>query len=329
MLPGMKGMTQEPGSCRDCGKDLPTPRRSNKKRCDDCSHERDRKRTADWYAAHAQASAKIHCEFRGGADLPEKYLRYRPAAPCLGEFERANPREVYCDNCKPVARKWQQLRAQTARYEANPKKYRRRARVYRGNRAKSAGRKLRRVGRTYKCEYRDKRGKRGKGCLGTYKLRSSAQRYCDPCQLRADSDRAQKYRDDHHEELLPVYREKGKTLRRLAKKGKRVEAGEFVPAPPIEPIVKARITMAASLQIEERKPYAMKDRLYPIRPHGEDLAASAKERDRQFDSTKKFLKKHSPRIALEKLRLTGLSEQERDATAAEAAQFIHSFHSLP
>src|ERR1700722_4515443 len=178
MLPGMKGMTQEPGSCRDCGKDLPTPRRSNKKRCDDCSHERDRKRTADWYAAHAQAAAKIHCEFRGGADLPEKYrVRYRPAAPCLGEFDRANPRELYCDNCKPVARKWQQLRAQTARYKANPKKYRRRHWVYRGNRAKSAGRKLRRVGRTYKCEYRDKRGKRGKGCLGTYKLRSSAQRY--------------------------------------------------------------------------------------------------------------------------------------------------------
>jgi hypothetical protein len=186
---------------------------------------------AEWYATHATPSEKIRCKFQGGADLPEKYReRYRSAAPCLVEFERANPREVYCDNCKPVARKWQQLQAQSSRYDANPKKYRRRARVNRGKRAKSAGRKIRRIGRGYKCEYRDKHGRRGKDCLGTYKLDGSFQRFCEVCQKHADADRAQKYRDDHHDELLPKYRAKGKLLRDRASVGKILEKLKDMPS---------------------------------------------------------------------------------------------------
>lgn len=219
----MRRITEKPSSCCDCGRDLPIPRRSNKKRCDDCSHARDLKRTADWYAAHAQAAAKIQCEFRGGADLHEKYReKYRPASPCLGEFDRKNPREKYCDNCKPVARRWQQLQAALANYHADKKKAAKRALKNRLKRRKAQGRPVRILGRLYPCAYRKNR-KRGEGCLGKFIVTSSAHKFCDVCQKHADADRAQKYRDDNHEELLPKYRAKGKTLRDRAAVGRVLE----------------------------------------------------------------------------------------------------------
>src|ERR1017187_3745474 len=323
MLLGMKGITQRPGKCCDCGKDLPIPRRSNKKRCDECSHELDRKRTADWYTVHARAAAKIRCEFRGGADLHEKYReKYRPALSCLGEFDRKNPREKYCDNCKPVARRWQQLKAALANYNADRKRAAKRALKNRLKRRRTQGRPVRIVlGRLYQCAYRKNR-KRGAGCLGKFRATSSAQRFCAVCRKHADADRAQKYRDDHREELLPMYRQKGKRLRELAAQGKRVEAGELVRARPIDEIGKARISLAACLRLDSIKAYAMKDHLSP-------LQSTNDTRDRQFDRTKKFLKDHKERIDLEMRRLDGLPKEERDKIAGEMRQFIHNFHRHP
>jgi hypothetical protein len=323
MLPGMKGITQTPSKCCDCGRDLPVPRRSNKKRCDECSHKRDRKRTGRWYAAHSQAAAKIHCEFRGGANLPEKYReKYRPTSPCLGEFDRKNPREKYCDNCKPVARRWQQLKAALAKYHADEKKAAKRALKNRLKRRKAQGQPVRIVlGRLYACAYRKNR-KRGEGCLGTFRATSSAQKFCAVCQKHADADRAQKYREDHRDKLLPKYRARGKRLRELAAHGKRFEDGELVRARPIDEIGKARIALAACLRLDSIKAYAMKDHLSP-------LQSTNDTRDRQFDRTKKFLKDQKERIDLEMRRLDGLPKEERDKIAGEMRQFIHNFHRYP
>jgi hypothetical protein len=201
MLSRMKGMTEEPGTCCDCGRDLPVPRRSNKKRCDDCSHARDLKRTADWRAAHAQAAAKTHCKFGGGADVPEKYgARYRPASPCLVEFDRKYPKEKYCDSCKPVARRWQQLQAALAKYNADRKKAAKRARSNRWKRKKAAGVEIRHFGQMYPCEYwvmRGKRKARAKGCKRRYRLEGSFQKFCPNCQKLAKARVASDSRKRH------------------------------------------------------------------------------------------------------------------------------------
>jgi hypothetical protein len=108
----------------------------------------------------------------------------------------------------------------------------------------------------------------------------------------------------------------------LAALGKRVAAGEFIPARSIDKITKARIPMAASLQLRGLKPYAMTDSLYPP---AHDLPDKEKGADkiRRFGYTKKFLKKHRPRIDQEKKRQSALPEADRTAIAAGADEFIH------
>jgi hypothetical protein len=157
------------------------------------------------------------CEFQGGLELEEKY---RSSLPCLVEFEPSSPNAKYCENCAPFAKKWLSAQNANARYRAEPEKYAKITRENRWKRKKAVGRACRRIGSMQRCEYRDKRGRRGVGCEIKYKLRSSAQRYCDPCQLHADADRAQEHRDTHHDELLLIYRARGKTLRNGAGLGK-------------------------------------------------------------------------------------------------------------
>lgn len=216
----MRGITLKPGLCIDCGKDLPVPRSNIKKRCDDCSHQKDLARMAKWYTEHA-VSAKRQCKFQGGIGLVE---RYRPEIPCLGEFEPDSPNPRNCKNCRRAAKKWHSAQSATAKYKANPKKSAAIARKYRWNRAKAAGRSILRIGKKARCKYRDNDGNRGRGCLGTFERKSSFQKFCSVCQKHADADRAQTYREVHRNELLPVYREKGKRLRQLARVGNKISA---------------------------------------------------------------------------------------------------------
>jgi hypothetical protein len=169
------------------------------------------------------------CEFQGGAGLPEKY---RPKAPCLGEFDVSRPNNAewqrYCAVCAPFAKKWVSAQNANARYKGEPEKYAKITRENRWKRRKASGGPCRHIGSMQPCEYRDKRRKRGQGCEIRYKLRSSAQRYCDPCQLRADADRAQDYRDKYPEKEKARQLTRSKTTRELLNK---IKKGEYVPKP--------------------------------------------------------------------------------------------------
>ena len=165
------------------------------------------------------------CEFQGGAGLEEKY---RPKSACLGEFEPSSPNQKNCEICRPFARRAHNAIQANAKYRTDPKKYAKRARKNRWRRKKATGRPCRRIGSMQRCEYRDKCGKRGEGCEIKYKLRSSAQRYCDPCQLQADADSAQEYRDTHKSEVARRDRERHKREREALAK---IKTGELVRKP--------------------------------------------------------------------------------------------------
>jgi hypothetical protein len=111
--------------------------------------------------------------------LPEKYRpKSRPKLPCLGEF-KPTKNQIYCEVCRPFA-----YAASMYEYcRANRKKLRKMDRENREKRAHAAGRLCpRRLGHRYPCEYLDERGKRGRGCLRAYKLKSGKQKYCEVCQ---------------------------------------------------------------------------------------------------------------------------------------------------
>jgi hypothetical protein len=174
-----------------------------------------------YLASRATLGATLRdCEYKGGIDKPETY---RPAQPCLGKFHPDSHNQKNCAVCKPFARLAHNAVMAAAKYQADTKKAAEIALTNRHKRRKDAGDPVRPIGRMQPCEYRDKGGKRGEGCEIKYKVRSSAHKYCDPCQLHADADRAQEYRDTHHDELLIQYREKGKKLRDQAKIGKTVK----------------------------------------------------------------------------------------------------------
>ncbi len=118
---------------------------------------------------------------------------------------------------------------------------------------------------------------------------------------------------------------RGRELRRDATRGRQVAAGKLNAAGrPIEEITKARIRLAASLQLRGLNPYAMTDLLYPATV---DLSQKQKGADkiRRFDLTKKFLKNHAAQIGAEKQRQESLPEADRAAIAADAENFIHTF----
>lgn len=235
------------------------------------------------------------CEFRGGAGLKEKY---RPTSPCLEEFEPKSPNQKNCEICQPFARRARNASEANAKYQAAPKKFARRAQQYRRKRADAAGRQFRRVGSVQKCGYRDKRGRRGEGCEIKYKLRSSSQKYCDRCQLRADAERARDYRDKHPEKEKARSTARWKTVReRLAK----IKGGELIPVRPIEEGTRMNIRLAARLLRQGLNPYRMTDELYPPSSAFSGLSKREKAADRakRFDRTKKFLRYHRDRIELE------------------------------
>ncbi len=141
---------------------------------------------------------KKRCQFQGGDGLEEKY---RPPSPCLGEFlvlrPCNEPRQKYCRVCAPFAKKWLNARNAAARYKAEPNKYAKVTRENRWKRRKAAGRPCPRLGIMVQCQYHDKQGRRGKGCLGRFERKSSFQKFCAVCQKHADANRAQDYRDRH------------------------------------------------------------------------------------------------------------------------------------
>jgi len=239
------------------------------------------------------------CEFQGGAGLEEKY---RPKSACLGDFEPNSPNQKNCEICKPFARRAHNAIEANAKYQADPKKYAKRAREHRWKKSRAAGRPCRRIGSTQRCEYRDKRRRRPEGCQIKYKVRSSAQRYCDPCQLRADADRAQDYRDKHPEKEKARQTSRWKTVREQLEK---IKAGELIPARPIEQGTRENIQLAARLRREGLKPYQMTDLLYPPPSAFSELSKTQKAADRakRFDRTKKFLRYHEDRIDLEMRRV--------------------------
>lgn len=176
-------ITAKPGSCRDCGMDLPVPRYCAKKICDDCHLKKALTRTVEWKAAHPKPATKLPCQFQGGVGWPEKY---HPTEPCLGEFERTAPNQQYCKVCAPFAKRalW------AAAYKAEPEKFARIDRIKRWKRKKAAGLPIRRLGHLYPCEYRDRDGKRGKGCEGRYKLTSAPRKFCENCSRLRKADRS-------------------------------------------------------------------------------------------------------------------------------------------
>jgi len=113
---------------------------------------------------------------------------------------------------------------------------------------------------------------------------------------------------------------------RRADLGKRVEEGEFMPARTIDPQSEARIRMAACLRIENPRitEYQMTDHLYPPGPYFAGLSKGKKsdDHDRRFDSTKKLLKFHDGRFALEIKRLEASLPAQRLAIRSVAGQLI-------
>lgn len=167
------------------------------------------------------AKQTLRCQYQGGAGREEQY---RPPTPCLGEFQvgpKNAKRAKYCKVCAPFAKKALSAENAAAAYKADPKTHAKITLTNRHNRRKAAGRPIRPIGSMQACQYPDKNGKRAEGCKRTFKVRSSAQKFCDPCQLRADADRAQDYRDKHHDELLVIYRNRGADLRKHAAIGKK------------------------------------------------------------------------------------------------------------
>lgn len=165
------------------------------------------------------------CEFQGGAGRPEKY---RPSQPCLGEFEvrpQNAHRSKYCKVCAPFAKKALSAENANARYKAEPEKFAKITRRNRWKRAKAAGRSCRRMGSIQRCQYRDKRGRRGEGCLGKFALKSSFQKFCDSCQKHADADRARASRIKYRAEINRRDRDRAKRQRDLADRMKQVESG--------------------------------------------------------------------------------------------------------
>jgi len=264
-------------------------------------------------ATEPTPTVKLRCQFQGGIGLEAKY---RSTSPCLGEFE-ARPqnahRSKYCKVCAPLAKKWLSAQNANARYKAQPNKYAKTTRENRWKRRKAAGRPCPRLGVMVPCKYRDERGRRGKGCLGEFERKSSFQKYCAVCQKHADADRAQKYRDTHHAELLPMYRAKGKRLRDLAALGKQVAAGRLMAAtrpeptkPRGRPIAKAtwdRIQLAARLRIEGLSPYEMTDELCPAKPGLSEREKTATRHKRFHDQVDPFLRRNRGQIELEVQRL--------------------------
>jgi hypothetical protein len=156
---------------------------------------------AAWHRAHSNRDpVKKRCEYQGGRGREDQY---RPPKPCLDEFEvgpKNGKRAKYCKVCAPFAKKALSAERANVRYKANKKEFAKIARENRWKRAKAAGRKIRRLGRIYPCEYR-KDGERGEGCLGEFKATSSAQKYCGVCQKHADADRSAVWREEHPEDV--------------------------------------------------------------------------------------------------------------------------------
>ena len=119
-----------------------------------------------------------------------------------------------------------------------------------------------------------------------------------PATYRAKFPEAPLLPDKMREQKNAKTRDRVKDLRHL---GKQVKAGELVPSPLID---KEKIALAARLEIEGMKPYAMTDLLYPPRPGFEGYIAKRKTQDRKlrFDRTKKFLSRNRERIDLDKER---------------------------
>jgi hypothetical protein len=161
------------------------------------------------------------CQFQGGAGLEEKY---RPASPCLGDFlvgrSCNEPRQKYCEVCAPFAKKWLSAQNANASYKRDPERLAKITRENRWKRRKAAGRPCPRLGIMVRCKYRDKQGRRGKGCLGKFERKSSSQKFCAVCHKHANADIARNSRRAHLAEIRRRDSDRYKREREAIARGK-------------------------------------------------------------------------------------------------------------
>jgi len=215
---------------------------------------------------------KKRCQFQGGAGLAEKY---RPGTPCQGEFLQRpcnEPRQKYCKACAPFAKKWLSAQNANARYKATPQKFAKITRENRWKRRKTAGRPCARIGVMVGCKYRDRGGKRGKGCLRKFERKSSSQKFCAVCQKHADADRAHAYRDAHPEKEKQRQAARWKTVRHDLAALRELKTGAASATHPkpaksagrkIEKMTEEKIALVARLEADGLTPYRMTDLVYP------------------------------------------------------------------
>jgi hypothetical protein len=253
------------------------------------------------------------CQFRGGAGLKEKY---RPASPCLDEFVVGRscnwPRQKYCKVCAPFAKRWLSAQNAAARYKAEPRRFAKITRENRWKRRKAAGRPCPRLGLMVPCEYRDERGRRGKGCLGKFERRSSVQKFCAVCQKSANRDIARKSRKAHLAEIkrrdsLRHKRER-EALRELTAGATKSPRPARMAGRPIAQATPEMIALAARLERDGLKPYQMTDQLCPPEPGLSEKEKAATRHKRFHDRVDPFLRRKRKEIDLEKQRLAALPE---------------------
>jgi hypothetical protein len=120
--------------------------------------------------------AKRQCQFRGEG--------------CLREFQlssgQGGSNRKYCEVCQKLAAK---KRSAAHRASEDPERLRKRHGDQRRRKAAAAGRPYREMTAMRACQYRDRAGKRGVGCLGEFMPASGIQIYCDNCWKLARNDR--------------------------------------------------------------------------------------------------------------------------------------------
>lgn len=272
----------------------------------------------------------LQCDFRGGIGLPEKWRevelpegwggelpeQYRPPKPCLGQFEkRPNCRPAKsCEVCSPFAKALLSALKANANYKADPVKGAKIALKNRHKRRKAAGRPIRPIGSMQPCQYPDKHGgKRAEGCEITFKVGSSAQKFCDPCQLRADADRAQAYRDAHPEEVKATNVLRWKSQRERLNGAKRLENIEG-----LDLKTGLRVSLLAHRFVEGAKLYDMRegDIVYP---NSQDPFAALRQLKQRF----------SPTIEAEQTRIAALTGEQRRIEKAQLSARLSTEEAKP
>ncbi len=160
---------------------------NSQKNCKVCARHAINASNKSYKARKAQSRPQVkvrmkRCEFQGGAGLEE---RFRPPKPCLGWFEvNPNSGQKFCGVCRPFAYKYRDH----VQYWKNPRKFRKQMRDRNRKKAEAADLDYHPLTGMRPCEYRDKYGRRGVGCIRRFKPKNGRQRYCRVCKRLAALD---------------------------------------------------------------------------------------------------------------------------------------------